>query len=68
MEEPTLFKTVAEGLIYLTTLILTIYSVILGYHWFTYGASRKKTMTALIVFVSGCAAIIVGLVVTFQFI
>lgn len=32
-----------------------IYTLLLAYHWLTYGASHKTTVTALIIYLSGVA-------------
>ena len=65
MEESAL--AFAELIIYFVILCLTLYGLALGYHWFSYGASRKTSMTAVIIYISGCIALIIGLVAAYNF-
>lgn len=68
MESPTaILKVLAEGSIYLIALILTIYGVILGYHWLNYGASRKTAITALTVFVCGSVVLLLGMIISYSY-
>lgn len=46
---------ILHGLFYLFLLVFTIHTVILGYHWFTYGRSRQVSMLALAVYLIGGA-------------
>jgi len=65
MSEP--FLLLAELLIYLSLLIFTVYTVILGYHWFSYGASRSTSVTAMIIFLSGAIGLFITLIGAFHF-
>lgn len=65
MSEPILLF--AQLFIYISLLVFTIYTVILGYHWFSYGASRKTSMSAMIVFLVGAAGLFITLVMAYQF-
>lgn len=58
---------IAELFIYISLLIFTIYSVILGYHWFNYGTSRSTSITAMIIFLTGAAGLFLTLVGAYQF-
>ncbi len=46
-----------EILFFVLLLIFTIQSVILAYHWFTFGDSRKMSLTALAVYLTGGAVL-----------
>lgn len=65
MSEPILLF--AQLFIYISLLVFTIYTVILGYHWFSYGASAKTSTTAMAVFLIGAILLFISLVMTYQF-
>ena len=65
MEDPSFISIVAEGIIYVSLLVGTIYTLIVSYHWFQYGSSRKTSTTALIIFLSGSGLLFLGLVTSF---
>ena len=44
-----------RGAFFFLLFVCLIYTLLLTYHWFTYGASHKTTMTALIIYLSGVA-------------
>jgi hypothetical protein len=46
-------KILAQLLLYVTLFIATIHTVVLGYHWFSYGTSRSMSTIALGILVSG---------------
>ena len=46
---------ILQGLFFFLLLIFTIYGVVLGYHWFTFGNSRHTSMIALSVYLIGGA-------------
>ena len=50
-----------EGLFYTLLLIFTIHSVFLGYHWFSYGTSRRISMIALATYLGGGATLFITL-------
>lgn len=50
-----------QGLFFTLLLIFTLHSVFLAYHWFTYGSSKKMSMTALAVYLSGGAVLLLTL-------
>ncbi len=52
---PAVLTQVIEILFFLLLLAFTIQSVFLSYHWFTYGSSRKISLTALSVYLMGGA-------------
>ena len=53
MEPSGLTDVLMQGLIYLALIALTIYGLILGYHWYSYGTSKRASTIALLVFVGG---------------
>jgi TRAP-type C4-dicarboxylate transport system permease small subunit len=57
----------AELLIYITLLVFTIYTIVLGYHFYSYGPSRHTSTLALIVFLSVSAVLFLGLIITYQY-
>ena len=67
MESQNVLYIFAEGIIYLTMLGLAIYTLVLGYHWFSYGASRKTSMSAFVIFIAGSALLVLGLVMSYNF-
>lgn len=42
-----------QGTFFFLLFIFTIYTVILGYHWYTYGRSKKTTTTLLATYLIG---------------
>jgi hypothetical protein len=50
-----------EVLYFVLLLFFTIHAVILGYHWFTYGSSKHISMTALCIYLSGGALLLLTL-------
>lgn len=48
-----------EGLFYVLLLLFTFHALFLGYHWFSYGESRKLSMTALAVYLIGGAVLFI---------
>ncbi len=46
-----------QGFFFLLLLVFTIYTLFLGYHWFTYGTTYKTAMTALIIYLGGAAVL-----------
>jgi hypothetical protein len=67
MEQGNTLNLFAEGMIYLITLILALYTVVLAYHWLNYGSNKKISVIALAIFVAGSAALVLGLVVSYNF-
>ncbi|MEZ4200401.1 MAG: hypothetical protein R3B69_02295 [Candidatus Paceibacterota bacterium] len=56
----------AVQLIILLSIIITIvYVLVVGYHWFSYGSSRKTNMTALAIFLGGTGLFVSGMVVSY---
>lgn len=47
-----------ELLFFILLLIFTIQAGFLGYHWFTYGSSRKVSLTSLCIYLSGGAILL----------
>ncbi len=52
MELETAMNLFMHGAFFLLLLMFTVYSLFLGYHWFTYGTARKAAMTALTIYLS----------------
>ena len=52
-----------QGLFYLLLLLFVLHSIFLSYHWFAYGNSNRMSMTALAIYLSGGAI----LLLTFSF-
>jgi len=67
MESGNTLYAFAEVFIYLTTLLLAFYVLVLGYHWFNYGSNKKISVTALMIFVAGSTALAIGLITTYNF-
>ncbi len=51
----------AHIIFYLLVLFFVLQSVFLGYHWFTYGSSKRISTIALAVFLSGGAILLLTL-------
>lgn len=45
----------AELFFYVAVLATTIYTLIFGYHWFSYGTSQKLNLLMLAIFLIGAA-------------
>ena len=56
----------AQLAIYVVLLIGTVYSVVIGYHYFQYGSSKKTSTTALVVFLIGAGLLLIGLMVSYS--
>ena len=66
MELPAaLINTGVEALFFILLLVFTLHAVVLGYHWFTYGASRKTSMISLCTYLSGGAVLLLILSTSF---
>lgn len=52
----------AEFLFYLITLIFTLYSLAIAYHWFSYGTEKKTASTALSVYLMVSASLFLFLI------
>lgn len=44
-----------QGIFFLTALVFVIFSIVLSYHWFTYGSSKHLSMLSLAVYLAGSA-------------
>lgn len=51
----------AQMLFYILLLVFVVQSIVLGYHWFTYGSSRRISLVALAVYLLGGAVLFVTL-------
>ena len=47
------FNNIFELIFYVLLLVFTIHTLVISYHWFTYGDSKKISTTALIIYLSG---------------
>lgn len=54
-----LLRIAVEGGYYVLLLIFVIQTVFLGYHWFTFGSSRRISMIALSVYLLGGAILLI---------
>jgi len=64
MEDST--DTLAQMVIYVVILFLTLYAVALGSHWFKYGANRKTSLTAMFIFLAGSGILVIGLATAYN--
>ncbi len=48
----TLFDLILRGLFFFLLLLYTIYGIILGYHWFTYGAKKSIALGTMLVYLA----------------
>lgn len=67
MESLPLTDVFAQGAIYLSLLLLTIYTLVLAYHWFSYGSSKKTSTTAMTIFLIGSVILFASLLSTYSF-
>lgn len=49
----TMITLLMRGTFFLLLFIAVIYTLLLGYHWFTYGSQKHTAMVALIVYLTG---------------
>ena len=56
-----LIPSLAGILFYVVLLAFTIHAMILGYHWFTYGVDRKRSLSALGFYLIGVAVFCISL-------
>ena len=49
----TVFNNIFELIFYVLLLVFTIHALIVSYHWFTYGDSKKISTTALTLYLIG---------------
>lgn len=47
-----------ELTIYIAILLMTLYGLVLGYHWFRFGSSKKMSTTAMMIYVGGSVVLI----------
>lgn len=50
--------TVLDIVVLIAVVATTIYAVMFGYHWFTFGSSRTTSMTAMVTFLLGAILLI----------
>jgi len=67
MSFDVLTPPVLHLIFYVVALIFTIYSVILAYHWFTYGTSKKLSTLSLSVYLMVSAALFIALSISLNF-
>ena len=48
-----IFNNIFDLIFYVLLLVFTIHALVVSYHWFTYGDSKKISTTALIIYLSG---------------
>lgn len=59
-------RLILQGLFFVLLLIFTLYGVVVGYHWFRFGASKHTSMIALAVYLVGGAVLFLTLGVSMQ--
>lgn len=52
---------------YVVALIFTLYSVILAYHWYFYGTSKKISTLSLSIYLLGSAALFIAMSISLNF-
>lgn len=57
----------SEIIILFVVLVLTLYGVALGYHWYSYGASKQAAFKAVTIYTIGSIVLILGLVISATF-
>lgn len=58
------FSYIAQIVAFLAIIVSTVYGVIFGYHWHTYGSSKKISSTAMVTYMIGAALLIAIMLVT----
>ena len=66
IKSESLVSVLAEGAIYLTLFIFTVYVIIYGYHWFQYGSSQKTSSVALTIYILGGVLLFTGLIISYR--
>ena len=57
-----------ELILYFALFATTIYTIIFGYHWFSYGSSNRISLTAMFVFLVGAAVLLLSMLVSLQYV
>jgi hypothetical protein len=60
--------TVLQLLFFIMLLFFSVYALLLGYHWFTFGHEKRTAMIALAVYLSGGAVLLMILAGSIQLI
>lgn len=63
---PQMLAFGAEGFFYILVIIFTLHALFLGYHWFSYGTSKKISMLALALYLSGGAILFITLSISLR--
>ena len=58
----------AQGIFYILLLIFTLHAVFVGYHWFTYGTNKSRSLIALAVYLGGGAILLLTIALTMSLI
>lgn len=61
MDIPLLLDMAMRGSFFFLLCIFTIYTLFLGYHWFTYGTDKKISMAALLMYLGGGALLFLSM-------
>ena len=61
MELTSFTAMLFEGLFYVALLMSTIYGVVFGYHWNTYGSSKRMSTVALAVYIIGTLVLLMSM-------
>lgn len=62
-EFPTLFPVVLQILTYLVLFGATLYSLILAYHWYSFGTSTRTANRAVLIYSIGFLAITIPIII-----
>jgi len=50
-----------EGIFYVTTLVFVIFSLSIGYHWFSYGVQKSRILIMLAIYLSVSAVLFISM-------
>ena len=64
MEFASIIPAITRLVLFVALGAVTLYAVIFGYHWFQYGSSRRTSLSAIIIFVSGAALLLFGMLLS----
>lgn len=62
------FAIFAELILYFALFATTIYTIVFGYHWFSYGSSNRISLTALAVFLFGAVVLLLAMLASLQYV
>ncbi len=68
LDTHALFAAGVETVFYVLAVAFSIHALVLGYHWITYGEERKVAITALALYLSGGAILLLTIATSLYFI